>query len=542
MYTPTSPWWKRTVFYQIYPRSFLDTNGDGIGDLQGIISKLDYLRDLGIGAIWLSPVYTSPNNDYGYDIADYYTINPEYGTLDDMKRLIREAKSRGIRIVMDVAMNHTSSQHKWFQASRDPSSPYRDFYIWKKPQKGLFGRELPPNNWTSVFSGSAWQKDEISGEYYLHLFTKEQPDLNYRNPRVLEEIEKVLNFWLDLGVAGFRCDVFNLLHKSTFRDGRFNFTGGGREYYSSVRGLNGIIKKLHADVFGPRHAFTVGETFGTPSARQAKKFTAGDEVDTIFTFDMNISGLTLEPGAKRLKRATLKWQHILDWNTIFIENHDQNRAVSIFGNDTLYRNESAKMLAVFVLTLRGTPFIYQGQEIGMTNVTYKHMEETKDPMVPMVYRMIRGFRLPRFVAEPIALFLGRDHARTPMQWTDEAHAGFSTTEPWLAENPNYTSINVAQNLRDETSIYHFYRRLIALRSRIPALVDGTIRFKRERSWVLHYTRYLGNKHYAVVMNLSAKPQKVRGKVRGEVVMTNYSRTELDGRLLLEPYEAIIYKK
>jgi len=542
MYTQGSLWWKHAIFYQIYPRSFLDSNGDGIGDIQGIISKLDYLRDLGIDAIWLSPIYVSPNHDYGYDIADYYGVNPEYGTLDDMKALIREAKVRGMRIVMDIAMNHTSDHHKWFQASRDPNSPYRDYYIWRKPRIAIGGRERPPNNWTSVFSGSAWQKDDISGEYYLHLFTKEQPDLNYRNPEVLKQIEKVLNFWLDLGVAGFRCDVFNVLHKSTFRDGRFNFTGGGREYYASVRGLNGILRKLHNDVFGPRHAFTIGEAFGIPSARQAKTFTAGEEVDTIFTFDMNAQGPTFEPGVQRLRRATVKWQRILDWNTIFIENHDQNRAVSIFGNDREYRVVSAKMLAVFLLTLRGTPFIYQGQEIGMSNVTYKHMEDTKDPMVPMVYRMIRNLRFPRLIAEPIALLLGRDHARTPMQWSDGKHAGFSNAEPWLAENPNYSTINVAHDLGDEDSVLQFYRHLIALRKKTPALVEGTIRFKRESSWVLHYTRYLGNKRYGIALNLSGKRQRVRKKVHGDVVVTNYSREVVEGRLVLEPYEAIIYRK
>lgn len=542
MHTHGSLWWKHAIFYQIYPRSFLDSNGDGIGDIQGIISKLDYLRDLGIDAIWLSPVYVSPNHDYGYDIADYFGVNPEYGTLDDMKQLIREAKSRGIRLIMDIAMNHTSIEHTWFQQSRDPSSQYRDFYIWRKPRKGFGGRELPPNNWTSVFSGSAWQKDDMSGEYYLHLFTKEQPDLNYRNPQVLAEIEKVLNFWLDLGVAGFRCDVFNLLHKSTFRDGRFNFTGGGREHYASVRGLNSILKKLHKDVFGPRHAFTVGEAFGTPSARQAKKFTSGEEVDMIFTFDMNIEGVTFEPGVQRLRRAMLKWQRILDWNTIFIENHDQHRAVSIFGNDKAHRELSAKMLAVYLLTLRGTPFIYQGQEIGMTDVVYKRMEDTKDTMVPMVYNMIRNMRFPRFVAEPIALFLGRDHARTPMQWSAQKYAGFSTVRPWLAENPNYIHINVERDLDDTGSILHFYKQLIGLRKKTPALVEGTIHFKHENIWVMHYTRYLGSKHYGIILNLSGKRKKVRKKVYGDVVMSNYSRIDLAGRIVLEPYEAIIYKK
>ena len=537
MVSDTTPWWKHAVIYQIYPRSFYDSNADGVGDIPGIIEKLDYLRDLGVDALWLSPVYVSPNKDYGYDIADYRHINPEYGTLDDMKHLIAEAKARGMRIIMDLVVNHTSDQHPWFEASRNPDSPFRDYYIWRKPKNGH-----APNNWSSIFTGSAWTLDPRSGEYYLHLFTAGQPDLNYKNPKAVKAVKDVMTYWLDLGVAGFRCDVVNLLDKASLADGKRRIMGTGQEHYLSTSGTHEILQSIHHDVLGPRGAYTVGEIHMNTLAI-ARKFTRGDELDTVFSFEHVRQGIQLGSLAQRLKHGFTKWQQGLEWNTIFLENHDQPRSVSTYGDVKHYHVRSAKMLATIILTLRGTPFIYQGQEIGMTNAPLSKLDQTKDPVGPMVYDLITRAHGPKWLARRVALYVTRDHARTPMQWSGGVQGGFSTAQPWLMVNPNHTDISVARQQDDDDSILAYYRRLIALRKSTPALTDGDITFYRDKRGVMAYTRHFDGDSVTVIVNLTKRRQHLKLRLQGEVLISNVDRTgSLEGaRLILAPYESLVVR-
>lgn len=534
----SSKWWKNAVIYQVYPRSFNDSNSDGIGDIRGIIEKLEYLKELDVDAIWLSPVYTSPNNDFGYDIADYKNINPEYGTIDDMKDLIKEASSLGIRIIMDLVINHTSNQHHWFkEAVANPESKYRNYYIWQNGAKNIFGKEKAPNNWTSFFTGPAWTKDEKSGQYYLHLFTKQQPDLNYRNPEVIEEVKQILNFWLDLGVAGFRCDVINILYKESFRNGKRQSAGTGREFFLSTPGTHKILKHLNKEVLRPRDAFTVGEaTFAT--LQHAQEFTSGDELDTIFGFEHLQHGVSLQSRSKRLRDATIKWQSGLDWNTVFIENHDQPRSVSVLGNDKSYHYESSTMLATYTLTLRGTPFIYQGQEIGMTNYPFSSIEQAKDPVTKFIYNIARRSLLAKNLATKMAFSIGRDNARTPMQWTPSLNAGFSAAEPWMPVNPNHININVEQSSKEGTLSY--YKDLIKLRKTEPALNSGEIKFLESDTKVLAFNRYSSGEIFTIILNMSSREVPAPVRLSGaNIIMSNYSKPSHTDTL--RPYESLIIK-
>lgn len=531
-------WWRSAVIYQIYPRSFKDSNNDGIGDIPGIISQLDYLKTLGIDAIWLSPVYRSPNHDFGYDIADYLDINPEYGTLADMKQLITEAKKRSIRIIMDLVINHTSDEHPWFELARDPQSPYHDYYIWRKPRWGLFGHNRLPNNWTSFFTGPAWTKDPVSGQYYLHLFTEHQPDLNYHNPAVIAEIEKVMNYWLDLGIAGFRCDVINLIYKESLHNGLPRVAAGGREFYLSTPGTHKIIKQLNREVLEPRKAFTVGEASDV-TIEQARIFTEGDELSTVFSFDhVNHSGAG--DHSQNLKRSIIKWQEGLAWNTVFFENHDQPRSVSTYGNDKTHRQTSAKMLATMLLTLKGTPFIYQGQEIGMTNAPFKKLSQTKDPVSTMVYKLMRKSLMPKALATKAALSIGRDNARTPMQWSPAQNAGFNKdAQPWLMVNPNYKTINVEAEAADPYSVMNYYKELLELRRTTPALISGEIKFITDLKPLLVYDRTEGSETYRIFINLSINPIKPKTSLNGLIVANNLPGTHMPQTLA--PYQALIIK-
>lgn len=528
-------WQERTV-YQIYPRSFLDTDGDGIGDLAGVIQKLPYLAKLGVGIVWLSPVYRSPDADNGYDISDYCDIDPKFGTMADMERLLAEAKKLDIKIVMDLVINHTSDEHPWFMKSRDKNSPYRDYYIWRA---GKGGR--PPNNWISLFGGSAWTLDSQSGEYYLHLFAKKQPDLNYHNPKVLGEIEGIMRFWLDKGVSGFRCDVINVICKSSLENSR-RLIVRGAEYYTSQPGTHEILKKLRRDVLSRYDCFTVGETvFVTPDMGRELCDARRGELDMIFSFEHMetdqyfVKWFKRRFSPARFSRTIVKWQNALDWNANYLENHDQPRAVSRFADDGEHWAASAKLLAVLLFTLRGTPFVYQGQEIGMTNYPFAGMDEVRDIESISIDRLAKRLCFPSGLRMRMIRRTSRDNARTPMQWTAEKHAGFTDGDPWLRVNPNFDRINAAAQEGDPDSILNFYKRLIRLRAGSETLKYGDFTPIRTARGLFVYERALGDARLRVILNFSKRPR--RYTAAGNLVLSNYARTAYDGALA--PYEAVV---
>lgn len=559
-------WWQQQVIYQIYPRSFQDSDGDGIGDIPGIISRLDHLQELGVGVIWLSPVYRSPQVDFGYDISDYCAIAPEYGTMADMDRLIEQAAARGIRIVMDLVINHTSDQHDWFQQSRDPASPYHDYYIWRpgkagdspeavrKRQSGnrRFLKKDRPNNWTSFFGEDCWVYDDKAGKYYLHLFAKGQPDLNYHHEPVLTEIKNIMRFWLDKGVAGFRCDVINAIYKESLEDGRKKLILTGSEHYLSRPGMHRILQELRAEVLDQYDCFAVGETgFVTPSMGRDLCDPQRRELDMIFSFEHMETDQILVKWFKRKFRADRlgkvfdRWQQALYWPANYLENHDQPRSVTRFGDDQRYWLESAKLLAMLLLTLRGTPFIYQGQEIGMTNFDYTSMDELQDVESFNIDRLARRLHFPAAYRWRMMQRVGRDNARTPMQWSDDKQAGFSTGErTWLAVNHNYKTINLAIQRKDPTSVYSFYRQLIRLRSEQPVLIQGRFHLLEAKRQRLVYERLLqtdegdGQVRMLVILNFAGKP--VQLPYRGRLLLSNYARTGFDGQM--QPYEAVLLER
>jgi oligo-1,6-glucosidase len=530
-------WWEEKVIYQIYPRSFQDSNGDGIGDIPGITSRLDELADLGVGAIWLSPVYPSPNADNGYDISDYRGIHPEYGTMADMEELIAQARARDIKIIMDLVINHTSDRHIWFQRSRDKDSTYRNYYIWRKgkPEGG------PPNNWTSFFAEKCWAFDELSGEYYLHLFAKGQPDLNWHNSQVMTEVESILRFWLNKGVAGFRCDVINVLYKSSLEDGKKRFFLTGREHYLSQPGNHEILKSLRARVLDQYDAFTVGETaFITPKI--AHCFTAPEqrELDQVFPFEHMetdqfwVKWLRMPFRPKPFFEALAKWQQELHWNAVYLENHDQPRSVSRFGDEGAYWEKSAKSLAVLLLTLRGTPYIYQGQELGMTNFDFTSMDQLDDVESRNMDALAKELRLPGWYRWRMMRSASRDNARTPYQWDGTEGGGFTTGKPWLGMNANHKDINFAAQKDDPESIRSWYKTLIAYRKDTPDLLEGEFKALKITDQIFVYRR---GKGHLVAVNLSSKPARMGAK--GVLVLSNYSRGKYNGTLF--PYEAVILR-
>jgi oligo-1,6-glucosidase len=438
-------WWKEAVVYQIYPRSFMDSNGDGIGDLQGILSKLDYLKELGIDVIWLSPVYQSPNDDNGYDISDYRAIQKEFGTMEDFDRLLQEAHARGIKIMLDLVVNHTSDEHPWFVESRSSKdNDKRDFYFWRP---GKDGKE--PNNWLSCFSGSAWEYDATTDEYYLHIFSKKQPDLNWDNPRVRKEVYDMMKWWLDKGIDGFRMDVINFISKV---DGLPSVEGDGYQwggaYFMNGPRIHEYLQEMNREVLSHYDLITVGETPGV-TPEQAILYTAEDRKELQMVFQFEHMELDSGPNVKwdlkpwrlhDLKVTMSKWQTALDgkgWNSLYLNNHDQPRMVSRFGDDGKYRVESAKMLATFLHMMQGTPYIYQGEEIGMTNVRFSSIDEYRDIETLNMYREYRERGVPVESIMESIYAKGRDNARTPMQWNDSENAGFTTGKPWIAVNPNY---------------------------------------------------------------------------------------------------------
>ncbi len=535
-----TPWWKRKIIYQIYPMSFCDSNGDGIGDLPGIISRLDYLQRLGVGALWLSPVYPSPNKDNGYDISDYCEIHPNYGTLADMDRLIAEAKKRDIRIIMDLVINHTSDRHEWFQKSRRREEPYTDFYIWRKGEKGK-----KPTNWGSFFGEDCWEYDDVRGEYYLHLFAKEQPDLNYHNEKVIAAIEDVMRFWLDRGVAGFRCDVINIIYKEAIKNGRWRPALTGCEYYLSTPGCHRVLHRLNRDVLSRYDAFTVGETvFVTPKMADDLVNPQREELCTVFSFEhmetdcFKIKWFLRKFKPDRFFACLTKWQNALPWNTVYFENHDQPRSVSRYGNDAEYHDQSAKALATLLLTLRGTPFLYEGEEIGMTNFDFPDMEKVRDVESINIWNMGKRLHLPYGLRWRMIKTKSRDNARTPMQWDDSINGGFSAGTPWLSVNGNYPRINVKRQEDDPGSVLSYYRQLIAFRNGSRVLQEGDFTELYRKNDVYAYRRACDGEALTIVISLAQGERK--NPASGEVVCSNYGRETAPARLA--PYEALVLRE
>lgn len=524
-------WWQKAVVYQIYPRSFADSNGDGIGDLPGILSKLDYLQSLGVDVLWLSPVYASPNEDNGYDISDYTSIHPDFGTMEDFDRLMAEADRRGMKIIMDLVINHTSSEHEWFQKSRAGVEPYRDFYYWSDSWPGT------PNNWTGFFGEKCWEYDEVRGASYLHLFARHQPDLNYHNPLVWQEIEKVLTFWLEKGVKGFRCDVINILYKDSLASSKKKLILTGSEHYLTLDGTHAILRRLN-EVLRPYDAFTVGETVFV-NTKQATDLTAParQELNMVFGFehmetDQHIVKWFRAPFRfRKFVQVLDRWQNEVPWNTIYFENHDQLRSVSRYGS-AAYPRQSAKLLATLLLTLRGTPFIYQGQEIGMTNFDYTSMADVQDVESHNVDALLRSLHVPAPVRWRMIRGGCRDHARTPMQWTAQPGAGFTAGTPWLKLNGNYKTINVQAAEADETSVLHCYKTLLALRRATPDLQEGGYRLLQAGEALTLYRR--GG--LTVALNHSDKPVFVPRLAGKQVLFC--TEGELKNHTLA-PWQAVI---
>ena len=535
-------WWRSAVVYQIYPRSFCDSNGDGIGDIPGIVSKLPYLKELGVDVIWLSPVYASPNCDNGYDISDYRAIHPDFGTMEDMDQLIREAERMGIRILMDLVINHTSDRHEWFQKALANDPVYRDYYIFRE---GKADGSLP-NNWGSFFAGDVWESAG-DGTYYLHLFAPGQPDLNWHNPRVYEEVCDILRFWLDKGIAGFRCDVINVLYKNTLEDGKKQLALTGKEHYLSTDGTHDILQRLRRDVFSKYDCFTVGETV-LVDTKTAMKLCGSNrgELDMVFGFEhmeadqIGVKWFKTPYHPKRLIDALDRWQREMEWNANYLENHDQPRSVSRFGDVCGYHKESAKMLCGLNLSLRGTPYIYEGEEIGMTNGDFSGLSEIQDVESHNVYKMMCDLHFPASVRDKLLLQTTRDNARTPMQWTDEKYAGFSEGEPWLKVNANHTWINVETQERDPDSILAFYRKMIAFRKNSDALKWGDYRKFPSVSGVYVFRRRTRLECLVIYANLT--PHRKKAPIfLGTCLFGNYPE---EGREegWLRPYEFRILQK
>lgn len=526
--------WKDKIVYQIYPRSFMDSNGDGIGDIQGIISKLDYVKSLGVDVIWLSPVYGSPNDDNGYDISDYKGINPEFGTMQDMDQLIVEAGRRGIRIIMDLVINHTSDEHPWFIESKHPESPYRDYYIWQNK----------PNNWTSFFGGKAW--DQVGDSFYLHLFSKKQPDLNWHHPKVMDEVQDIMRFWLNKGIYGFRCDVINIIYKSSLEDGKKRFVLVGREHYHSQEGMHQILKRLRSEVLASYDSMTVGETV-LVNTKQANDLILPErhELDMVFGFEhmetdqINNKWFRTRFKPQKFIRTLIKWQNQVYWNANYLENHDQQRSVSRFGNDKVYHRESAKMLALLNLTLKGTPYIYQGEEIGMTNGDFTSLDEYRDVETHRIIALAKKLHFPQWFQQRMLRLSSRDHARTPMQWTSEG--GFTTGDPWIKVNRNTTFINVEKQNIEEDSILSFYRKLITLRKNNQALSRGSFEAIYAKRGVFIFRRKDATQSWVTVINMTAKKKRIGLFIDGEVILSNLHANQII-ESKLQPYEARLIKE
>lgn len=546
-------WWKESVVYQIYPRSFMDSNGDGIGDLQGIISRLDYLKELGIDVVWLSPVYKSPNDDNGYDISDYQDIMREFGTMKDWEELLGELHTRGIKLIMDLVVNHSSDEHIWFsEARKSKDNPYRDYYIWRE---GKNGKE--PNNWGSNFGGSAWELDESTGEYYLHLFSKKQPDLNWENSNLRKEIYDMMTWWLEKGIDGFRMDVVNFISKvEGFPDdepkpGR-KYASGSKYYRNGPR-IHKYLQEMNEKALSKYDVMTVGEMPGV-NPEWARQYTgeARNELNMVFQFE-HVS-LDNGPNGKwdlkpldlfELKTNLTKWQNELDevgWNSLYFNNHDQPRSVSRFGNDGEYWDKSAKMLATLLHMMKGTPYIYQGEEIGMTNVRYSSIDEYRDIETLNFYKEALNDGWTEEKALKAIYAKGRDNARTPMQWDSSRHGGFTEGTPWIKVNPNYQDINVEKAMSNPDSVFHYYKKLIELRKKNEIIIYGKYNLILDHHpEVYAYTRTLGNQTLLVMCNFyggnteAELPAEIQGE-KFEPLIGNYNDIQISRIIKLRPYE------
>ena len=552
-------WWKESVVYQIYPRSFCDSNGDGIGDLNGITGKLDYLKELGIDVIWLSPVYKSPNDDNGYDISDYQAIMDEFGTMEDFDRMLATAHEKGIKIMMDLVVNHTSDEHKWFIESRKSTdNPYRDYYIWRPAKED----GSLPNNWGSCFSGPAWEYDKTTDMYFLHLFSKKQPDLNWDNPAVRQDVFDMMNWWLKKGVDGFRMDVISLISKEPGLPDKEPGINGYATFNVSANGphVHEYLQEMRQKALNNADTITVGECSGV-TLEEAKKYARSDEkeLNMVFQFEhMDVDSdekagkwTTRKMDLRNLKKILTRWQKGLQdiaWNSLYWENHDQPRSVSRFGNDSdEYREISAKMLATCIHMMQGTPYVYQGEELGMTNCPFNTLDNFRDlESINAFHELTEQGKMTEEDMMAAIGYKGRDNARTPMQWDDSAYAGFSTANPWIMVNPNYTKINAKDQVNREDSVFKYYQKLIKLRHESELIVYGTYDLILDDDKDIYaYIRTLGDEKLIVYCNFSENTREVEIPeefVNGKVLISNYSDAKANRKITLRPYEAIVIQK
>ena len=552
-------WWKESVVYQIYPRSFCDSNGDGIGDLNGITGKLDYLKELGIDVIWLSPVYKSPNDDNGYDISDYQAIMDEFGTMEDFDRMLATAHEKGIKIMMDLVVNHTSDEHKWFIESRKSTdNPYRDYYIWRPAKED----GSLPNNWGSCFSGPAWEYDKTTDMYFLHLFSKKQPDLNWDNPAVRQDVFDMMNWWLKKGVDGFRMDVISLISKEPGLPDKEPGINGYATFNVSANGphVHEYLQEMRQKALNNADTITVGECSGV-TLEEAKKYARSDEkeLNMVFQFEhMDVDSdekagkwTTRKMDLRNLKKILTRWQKGLQdiaWNSLYWENHDQPRSVSRFGNDSdEYREISAKMLATCIHMMQGTPYVYQGEELGMTNCPFNTLDNFRDlESINAFHELTEQGKMTEENMMAAIGYKGRDNARTPMQWDDSAYAGFSTANPWIMVNPNYTKINAKDQINREDSVFKYYQKLIKLRHESELIVYGTYDLILDDDKDIYaYIRTLGDEKLIVYCNFSENTREVELPeefVNKKVLISNYSDAKANQKITLRPYEAIVIQK
>lgn len=552
-------WWKESVVYQIYPRSFCDSNGDGIGDLNGITGKLDYLKELGIDVIWLSPVYKSPNDDNGYDISDYQAIMDEFGTMEDFDRMLATAHEKGIKIMMDLVVNHTSDEHKWFIESRKSTdNPYRNYYIWRPAKED----GSLPNNWGSCFSGPAWEYDKTTDMYFLHLFSKKQPDLNWDNPAVRQDVFDMMNWWLKKGVDGFRMDVISLISKEPGLPDKEPGINGYATFNVSANGphVHEYLQEMRQKALNNADTITVGECSGV-TLEEAKKYARSDEkeLNMVFQFEhMDVDSdekagkwTTRKMDLRNLKKILTRWQKGLQdiaWNSLYWENHDQPRSVSRFGNDSdEYREISAKMLATCIHMMQGTPYVYQGEELGMTNCPFNTLDNFRDlESINAFHELTEQGKMTEEDMMAAIGYKGRDNARTPMQWDDSAYAGFSTTNPWIMVNPNYTKINAKDQVNREDSVFKYYQKLIKLRHESELIVYGTYDLILDDDKDIYaYIRTLGDEKLIVYCNFSENTREVELPeefVNKKVLISNYSDAKANQKITLRPYEAIVIQK
>ena len=561
-------WWKEAVGYQIYPKSFNDTNGDGIGDIRGIIEKLDYLNRLGVNMLWICPIYRSPMDDNGYDVSDYFDIAPEFGTLSDMKELLAEAKKRNIRIIMDLVLNHTSDEHPWFiEARQSKESKYRDYYIWQEGKLNTEGEEIEPTNWASFFTPSCWKKDELTNEYFMHIFSRKMPDLNWSNDEMRQELYNMVSWWLDLGIDGFRVDAIAHIDRDfTFTDSIDETLRQGNYYqdwgrFSNLPKVHTYLKEFNAEVLSKYDIFTVGEVGGGADIDAALRYTAVEEkeLNTAFTFDhcwFNQGFDSLEPDwdgsidLVGLKQAFAQWQVGLygkAWNPLYWLNHDHPRVMSQYGDEVNYPKESGKMLATTLHMMWGIPFLYNGEEIGMTNAHFTDFEDYRDVSTcEKIKNLLAAGEDEALVRRHVSV-TSRDNARTPMQWDTTENAGFTSGEPWMKVNPNYQTINVATQLDDETSLFNHYRQVIALRRHSEykeIIVYGTFELVAEEDEaVFAYVREYEGRRLAVVSNFFKEETSISLPLEAkQIILSNYEASSTDlSDLTLRPFESIIFE-